>query len=133
MTQSDLDLVVARTGHERYRWLTSPENPEADAWRRIVAAKAVEYRSGGPAAHVPLVPSYPSLARRAANLLGSLAGWVRVGFRLANPALARRRRLTCESCPSRMYDPAKRACTVCGCKTSLKPWLASERCPLGHW
>jgi hypothetical protein len=34
-----LDLVVARTGHDRYRWLCSAANPDAEqreAYRRLV-------------------------------------------------------------------------------------------------
>ncbi|WP_337175371.1 hypothetical protein [Paludisphaera sp.] len=43
MTASQLDAVVSATGHDRYRWLTSEANPDADqreGYRRIVAAKA---------------------------------------------------------------------------------------------
>jgi hypothetical protein len=38
-----LDLVVARTGHIRYRWLCSDENPnveQREGYRRVVLAKA---------------------------------------------------------------------------------------------
>jgi len=38
-----LDLVVARTSHERYRWLCSDDNPDAaqrEAFRRYVIEQA---------------------------------------------------------------------------------------------
>lgn len=43
MTPEDLDLVVARTRHERFRWLTSDDNPDRtgrERYRAIVAAMA---------------------------------------------------------------------------------------------
>ena len=30
MTPADLENVIARTGHERFRWLVSDANPDAD-------------------------------------------------------------------------------------------------------
>jgi len=43
MTASDLDAVVAVAGHERYRYLTSDVNPDAESregYRRLVREKA---------------------------------------------------------------------------------------------
>jgi len=40
MTPDQLEIVVARTGHERFRWLTGEDNPDAErreAYRAIVA------------------------------------------------------------------------------------------------
>jgi hypothetical protein len=47
-----LEIVIERTRHERYRWLTSDENPDTwqrDAYRRIV----IEMATGEPAAPRP--------------------------------------------------------------------------------
>ena len=38
-----LDILVAHTGHERYRWLCSDDNPDQaqrDAYRRLVIEQA---------------------------------------------------------------------------------------------
>jgi hypothetical protein len=43
VTPADLEAVVARTGHERFRWLTSDANPNPahrDAYRKLVARLA---------------------------------------------------------------------------------------------
>lgn len=38
-----LEIVIARTGHERYRFLTSPDHPDHKAWREHVIAVAHGY------------------------------------------------------------------------------------------
>jgi hypothetical protein len=38
-----LDILIARTGHERYRWLCSEDNPDVigrDAYRALVITQA---------------------------------------------------------------------------------------------
>ncbi|MDG3003257.1 hypothetical protein [Paludisphaera mucosa] len=49
MTEDDLDLVMERTGHERFRWLVSDANPDAakraGAWA-TVAEMAAGFRAG---------------------------------------------------------------------------------------
>ena len=58
MTLDDaLTIVIARTGHERYRWLTSDANPDAtqrDGYRASILRQA-----GAPAPPVP-APSGPT-------------------------------------------------------------------------
>lgn len=57
MTSEDLERVIAATGHERYRWLTSDENP--DAWSREGYRRLVSELAGGETvpAKVPLAES----------------------------------------------------------------------------
>lgn len=60
-----LEVVVARTRHERYRWLCSDENPnteQREGYRRIVLEKAGQ-PAPAPAQSVPL-----STSLRAARL-----------------------------------------------------------------
>lgn len=57
MTSTDLEAVVARTRHERFRWLVSDENPDAaqrESYRNLVARLA---KGDAPAAPVrQLIP-----------------------------------------------------------------------------
>jgi len=56
--QEALDTVVARTGHERFRWLCSDDNPDAvqrEGYRGVVLGLA-----GQPASETP--PVLPPLA-----------------------------------------------------------------------
>ena len=53
-----LDIVIARTKHERFRWLCSDDNPDAEqraGYRRHVLALA-EQGSPTPVTPPPLVP-----------------------------------------------------------------------------
>lgn len=142
MTPEQLDLVVARTGHDRYRWLTSDQFPDADkreAYRRIVARMAddpspplASRPTVAPAAAPPPPPAYPPLVDQLRGLARSLWAWARSGFALASSAERRRRRAVCLApCPA--YDPARGRCTACGCMAGLKPWLATADCPRGRW
>jgi hypothetical protein len=73
MTAADLEAVIARDGHERYRWLTSDDNPDEasrEGYRRIVAEKA----AGTP--HVePVQPAHDFAELRNATKLGSAQCW----------------------------------------------------------
>lgn len=79
MTAADLETVVARTGHERYRWLTSDANPDAasrDGYRRIVrdqAAAPWPPPAAGPAASQAEPVGFDEL--RNATKLGSKNCW----------------------------------------------------------
>lgn len=76
MTDAQLGIVIARTGHERYRWLTREDNPDVaqrDGYRALVAGMADDV----PAAQAvePPTPPSPVLAPlsealRASNLGG---------------------------------------------------------------
>lgn len=127
MTPAQLESVVAATGHDRYRWLTSEANPDTDrreGYRRIVAAKAEAMASGEP-------PAYPSLARQAVNLAGSLASHAVNGLATVSEEEKARRLAICRRCPS--YDPCQARCRECGCYMDAKAAWESEACPLGKW
>lgn len=126
MTADQLNSVVAASGHERYRWLTSEANPEVESregYRRLVAEKAEAL------AHRP--PVYPPLAAQASGLASSLASWLRAGLPITPAAERARRRAICSACP--LFDAAARRCTACGCFSAIKPWLGTAVCPRGKW
>jgi hypothetical protein len=52
-----LHIVVARTGHARYRELCDPARPDSPAWRRIVLAMA-----GDESPKLPPIPDNPTPA-----------------------------------------------------------------------
>lgn len=114
-----LDLVVARTGHLRYRVLCAEDNPDVaqrDAYRRLVADMA----AGGPA-------PCPSAAETAGNALRSAAGFAADGFRTVDRAERERRIAICHDCPH--FDRGPGRCRLCGCFTALKARIARASCP----
>lgn len=78
-------------------------------------------------------PEYPSLAKQAANALGSAARFVASGGATVSQEEFDRRRAICLACPSKRYVAAEDRCEACGCYLAIKPWGKSERCPEGHW
>lgn len=125
MTPDDLGKVIAQTGHERYRWLTSDANPDAkqrEAYRRLVERQALGE------------PEYPPLAKQVANALGSAAKFAASGLATVDQAEYERRRAICtQPCPTERYVAAEDRCEACGCHLSIKPWGKAEKCPEGHW
>ena len=140
MTEAEiLEAVMARTGNLRFRTKLDRSSPEYDpSWwttaRQLLDLPEPPKPEPAPA---PAVVSYPPLAQQARNLAGSLKRWWKSGLAVSTAAEARRRRDICqgtETTPQcELYDPARRRCTKCGCKTALKPWLATEVCPLKKW
>lgn len=120
--EAALEIVVARTGHERYRVLCDESHPDHAIHRRRVIELATA---------TPREPSYPSLARQALNLAGAAGRVVAavangVAYRVSEEEHARRLAI-CQACE--FHDAAKRRCTKCGCG-GAKLHLATERCPL---
>lgn len=68
------------------------------------------------------------------NFTTSALTWVASGFRLVDKVTFDQRMAVCQACP--FWKPRARftlgKCNKCGC-TKLKQWLATERCPDGHW
>jgi hypothetical protein len=112
-----LEIVVAKTSVERYRWLCSDEYHDHAKWR----TEMIRMSSGDDS------PQYPPIAIQASNLFRSAIGWARSGFKLAPKAVRAERQAICDLCEK--WDKVQRRCRACGC-TSLKPWAASSRCPL---
>ena len=71
MTQEQLDVIVARTGHERYRWLTSSANP--DEWQREAYRKIVADRANG---DWPKPVEYPPIIEQVGNALEAVGKFV---------------------------------------------------------
>src|SRR5260370_29940520 len=82
----------------------------------------------------------PSLPDLASNFLAAIASWVAAGFPLRTEAEASRILTVCKgsadglqpACPEWLGDAIVPRCRKCGC-TALKPWLATEKCPLQKW
>jgi hypothetical protein len=124
MTPDDLETVVARTGHERFRWLTSEANPDVESregYRRYVREQAA---GATPA-------EYPPLATQAANAIGAVARFVASGCAVVGRDEYDRRRAICEGCEH--FDHAEDRCRKCGCNLAVKPWSKAEKCPVGKW
>jgi hypothetical protein len=127
MTQEDLDLVVERTRHERYRWLVSEDNPDPgsrEGSRAIVAELAAGFR-GEPA------PSYPPVAEQIGNALAAAGRFAASWFATVDRSEFERRRSICMGCP--FMDKAQDRCTRCACFLAVKPWIKAESCPEGKW
>lgn len=120
MTQDDLETVIARTGHERFRWLTSDDNPnvaQREGYRRIVREMAADTP---PAAYPPLLTQAASAAKALGRFVGS-------GLATVDQAEFDRRRAICGACPN--FDKAQDRCRKCGCSLAVKPWSKAETCP----
>lgn len=78
----------------------------------------------------------PTNADLASNFAGAMVRWVKAGLPVVTRPEYQARASVCDACPH--WDRAARLglgkCSApgCGC-TSLKRWLATEKCPLGRW
>lgn len=118
--QEALDIVVARTKHERFRWLCSEENPDVDQ-REKYRVQVVAMASKEP-------PRYPSLWRQAANVAAAAGRAIVSGFAPVSEDERDRRLSICMDCE--FYDHAQERCMKCGCFGRWKTFLATEHCPL---
>jgi hypothetical protein len=117
----DLETVVSRTGVERYRWLTSDQNPDVMGRERYRAQMAEMATGAEPVRHT----AYPSVRHQARNLWRSVKAFVASGGKLAPKAVRAERQRTCAVCP---YWTGAR-CRKCGCATPIKIYSAAEVCP----
>jgi len=121
-----LDLVVARTGHERFRVLCADAWPDHAAYRRLVLRMASSYGLG---------LKYPSLIQQGTNAVkavGSVVASVARGEPVTVPQEEQDRRLAiCHACE--FWDATQGRCSKCGCFGQWKTWLASQRCPIEKW
>lgn len=128
-----VEIVVANTGVERYRWLCSDENEDAETregYRSLVVALASRsLADGNPGAQ------YPSVAEQAGNAAkaaGRVVSAVARGKKVLVDRQEQDRRLAiCQSCE--YFDSPHKRCRKCGCFASAKNWLATEKCPIGRW
>ena len=128
MTYEDaLEIVVARTKHERYRFLVSEANPDHEAWRAQIVALA----TGEPIARHEPAPDYPSLATQVGNAIGAAVSFVASGFKVADQAEVDRRLAICRECEQ--FDAERVRCRACGCCVNFKSLVESQACPLKKW
>ena len=60
----------------------------------------------------------------------SMLRWTAAGCPVVSEATFHTRSSQCSICPQ--WDARAARCLACGCY-SLKHWLLTETCPLGHW
>ncbi len=81
-------------------------------------------------------PDEPTVAELAANFTGALGRWLSAGAPVVSAEIYATRAAACDACPhwsaTARLGLGKCSAPGCGC-TSLKRWLATERCPLAHW
>lgn len=124
MNQDHVESAVARTGHDRLRWLASDDNPDEaqrKGYRRIVS------RMSDPDAAL----EYPPLIEQASNILQSALTFVKSGCKIVDQAEFDRRHSICEGCDQ--FDAVKDRCKACGCALNVKPWGRAMDCPLDRW
>jgi hypothetical protein len=82
------------------------------------------------------LPEEPTALEMAQNFGGAMLRWARAGFRTASAETAAARAAICADCEFWAKDArfglGKCRAKGCGC-TSLKLWLATEKCPKGKW
>jgi len=118
-----LDIVIAKTKHERFRWLCSEENPEHNIWRN----KIIELAGGK--------PDYPSKIQMLKNVAGTM-GDVMKSVAQGKPLQAseeeyNRRKAICKDCP--FFVLAHERCSKCGCYMKAKASLQAAKCPENKW
>jgi len=77
-------------------------------------------------------PLRPGMLEMARHFSTAIVAWASAGFPVVSAVQFHGRAGICRECDHYLAVPVAR-CGVCGCSTSLKPWLATERCPKGKW
>lgn len=117
MTPEQLEQVVAKTGHARFRDLTSDANAASrEHYRRVVERLATG--------------ETPSIAEQAVSVVKTVARSAKAGFAMVDDAEYERRMAICRACDQ---FTAKQRCRLCGCWMKAKNRLATEPCPLGKF
>lgn len=82
------------------------------------------------------IPVLPSLSTKYRRLGVALKTWHDAGMPVANRQTRKHRATVCKACPHWLpggnLGLGECRAPGCGC-TSLKRWLATERCPLAKW
>jgi hypothetical protein len=116
-----LNVVIAETGHEKYRWLVSDANP--DVAKREHYRKRIIERAN---------PKPPSLVTTIANAAGAANRVIHAAIHgqalVVDNEEQDRRLAICHGCPKYIADQDK--CSVCGCVGRWKTRLRTEHCPL---
>jgi hypothetical protein len=140
--EAALEIVVAKTKHEKFRALAADSHPHHQATRQQLLAMAdptkYTYAFHPPQTYNPSLPpsklgaaDYPSTGTMARNLWREIKAFVRSGGKLAPKALRLSRLAVCEPCEK--WDSAQRRCRACGCKMDAKTYSLVAKCPLDKW
>ncbi len=127
-----LDLVVATTKHERYRFLTSEECPDHEHYRALILEMATGVPRSKPE-EPPDPVKYPPLTTQLKNVMAAAARHAKNGFRKVGKKELARRLAICRSNECGIYDAEQDRCISCGCFANLKARAESEHCPVGKW
>jgi hypothetical protein len=77
----------------------------------------------------------PPLKKQIKNFIKSMAFWAKNLFPVASKKTYEKRLSICSGCE--FYDPSgwkgRGKCLKCGCCTSAKAKLKTEKCPIGKW
>jgi hypothetical protein len=118
-----LEVVVSRTGVERYRTLTADDWHDHEWWRaEMVRMESQPYET-------PI--QYPPLATQIGNALKAGLQFATSGFKLATQQEHDRRLSICHTC--KFWDRAQDRCTKCGCVDTWKAWVETQNCPIKIW
>ena len=116
-----LDIVVGRTGVERYRQLCDPEHPdyreEYVDWIMSQAQQPAE--------------NFPPMRQQIASAAKAVVNWVTSGAPIRTKAEQESLLTICRGCEHFAADLQR--CRQCGCAMPLKVRLDTEHCPLGKW
>ncbi len=74
----------------------------------------------------------PGMLEMTRNFASAVVAWASAGFPVVSAVQFHGRAGICRECEHYLAVPVAR-CAVCGCSASLKPWLATEKCPKGKW
>jgi Family of unknown function (DUF6171) len=90
-------------------------------------------------AYAALVARYQGTAPRRPGFLDmvrhfgrSIGAWAEAGFPVVSAVQFHQRVEVCRECEHYLSVPVPR-CAACKCFLELKPWLATEKCPLKKW
>lgn len=77
----------------------------------------------------------PTLTKQIKSFFKSMKKWAKARFALASTPVYKKRLAICKTCE--FHDPSgwkgKGKCLKCGCCTSAKAKLKTEKCPLNKW
>lgn len=118
------------------------DNPQASCPRRG-SGWILAWGCWGDCNNTPPMPpsrppalSEPTVMELAANFVGAMERWATAGFPVADKAVYAARSAVCDTCEfwdgTARFGLGKCKAPGCGC-TSMKRWLATERCPLNKW
>jgi hypothetical protein len=116
---------TSRPGHVVWRMVDGKPEPVRNRTRGMeIAASTASHGTAG-----RIETGLRKFATGAAGLAKSAAG-----IDHASDDLIESRRTICDACPhARVMVGVFQHCGLCGCLTSAKTTLASEKCPAGKW